>query len=250
MPAAIDLAIVDQVGLDAEVLHGEHLARAAEAGLHFVGDHDDPVRVADLAETLDELLRGDDEAALALHGLEHDRRHLLGCHARLERPVQLVEVVEGDAVDLRGERPQAGLVGVRLRGEAEREQRAPVEAAVEGDHRRPARIGARELDGVLDGLGARVEEGCLEVAPDGNELEETLGERDVVLVGNDREVGVGEALDLLLRCLDHPRVRVADVEAADAAREVDEGVPVHVRDRGALRLLDRRSAGRRRGAPR
>ena len=40
----------DQVGLDAEVLHGEDAARAAEAGLHLVGDQDDPVLVADRAQ--------------------------------------------------------------------------------------------------------------------------------------------------------------------------------------------------------
>jgi len=127
---------------------------------------------------------------------------------------------------------------VRLGREAEREQRAPVEAAVEGDDRRSPRVGACELDRVLDGLGAGVEEGGLEVAADRDELEEPLGERNVVLVGDDREVGVREALDLLLRGLDDPCVRVSDVEAADSAREVDERVAVDVGDRGAVRLLD------------
>ena len=59
-----------QVGLDAVVLHREHAPGAAEAGLHLVGDEHDPVLVADRAHAVDELLRRDDEAALALHGLE------------------------------------------------------------------------------------------------------------------------------------------------------------------------------------
>ena len=67
----------------------------------------------------------------------------------------------------------------------------------------------------------------------GTRLEQALGERDVVLVRDDREVGVREALDLLLRGLDDARMRVADVEAADAAGEVDERVAVDVGEQRA-----------------
>ena len=113
-----------------------------------------------------------------------------------------------------------------------------MKAAVEGDDGRPPRVGARELDRVLHSLGARVEEGRPLLAADRYELEQALGQRDVVLVRDDREVGVRETLDLLLRRLDDARVRVADVQAADAAREVDERVAVDVGDRRAVRLLD------------
>ena len=61
---------------------------------------------------------------------------------------------------------------------------------------------------------------------------------DVDLVRDDREVGVAEARELLLRGLDDPRVRVADVEAADAAGEVDERVAVDVGERRAAALGD------------
>ena len=81
-----------------------------------------------------------------------------------------VGVRERHAVDLGRERPEARLVGVHLRGEREREQRAAVEGAVEGDHRRAARVGARELDGVLDRLGAGVEERGLDRARDRHAL--------------------------------------------------------------------------------
>ena len=77
-PARDRLGDRHQVRLDAVVLHREELARAAEAGLHLVGDQDDPVLVADPAEAVDELGRSDDEAALALHRLEDDRGDLLG----------------------------------------------------------------------------------------------------------------------------------------------------------------------------
>src|SRR5206468_1340296 len=55
---------------------------------------------------------------------------------------------------------------------------------------------------------------------------------------DDREVGVAEPVELLLRGRDDPRVRVADVEAADAAGEVEERVPVDVRDERAAAFLD------------
>ena len=67
-PAAIDFATRHQVGLDAVVLDREHLPGAAEAGLDLVHDEDDPVLVADPAHSAHELLRRDDEAALALDG--------------------------------------------------------------------------------------------------------------------------------------------------------------------------------------
>ena len=47
MPEAIPLASSEDVGDDAEVLGGEHLARAAHAGLHLVEHQQDAVPVAD-----------------------------------------------------------------------------------------------------------------------------------------------------------------------------------------------------------
>ena len=67
--------------------------------------------------------------------------------------------------------------------------------------------------------------------------EQALGELDVRLVGDDREVGVDEAAELLCRRLDDARMRVTDVEAADAAGEVDEDVAVDVGERRAAPLL-------------
>ena len=67
----------------------------------------------------------------------------------------------------------------------------------------------------------------------GADRDQPLGELDVDLVRDDREVRVREARQLLLRGLDDLRVRVADVEAADAAREVDERVAVDVGERRA-----------------
>ena len=101
MPPAIDLATRDEVGLDAEVLHREHAAGAAEAGLHLVGDQHDAVLVADLAQAAQVLGAGRHEAALALHGLDDDRGHRLRRDARLQRAL---EVGQRDLGGVRAER--------------------------------------------------------------------------------------------------------------------------------------------------
>ena len=125
-----------------------------------------------------------------------------------------------------------------LRGQRHGHVRTAVERALVGDHRRAARGRLGDLDGVLDGLGAAVEERGLRRPADGQPLAQLLGELDVGVVRHDREVGVEEARDL---CLDGARdggVRVPDGKAADAAGEVDERVAVDVGDERALGALD------------
>ena len=51
-----------------------------------------------------------------------------------------------------------------------------MERALEADHGVAARVGARELDGVLDRLGAGVEERRLRRAGERREREQALGE--------------------------------------------------------------------------
>ena len=259
-PAAIDFATVIRSGSTPVVLDREDPAGAPEAGLDLVDDEDDPVLVADPAHALAELGRRDDEAAFALYRLDHDRGDVLGGDLRDERALERRERVcgaraavlvrERHAVDLGRERPEPRLVRVGLRGQGEREQRPAVEAALEGDHAGPPGVGARELDRVLDGLGARVEERGLGRAGHRRELESRSASVDVDLVRDDREVGVREARELLLRRRDDLRVRVADVQAADAAGEVDERVAVDVGQRGAPALRERRRAGTPRAGPR
>ena len=112
-----------------------------------------------------------------------------------------------------------------------------MEGALEGDDARPSRREPRDLDGVLDGLGARVEERRARRACERRQLAETLGELDVAGVGDDREVGVDKPRSLLLDRLDDVRVAVADVAHTDAAREVHERVAVDVGDGRVPRLF-------------
>lgn len=201
--------------------------------------------VAEGAQPAHELRVGGDEPALALLRLEHDRGHRLRRDVLSQHPLELRErlggaraavgVRERRPVDLGGERAHAGLVRMGLRGHGHRQQRPAVEAALERDHRRPARVQASELDGVLDGLGAGVEERGARVTGDRHERREPLRQLDEAAVRDDREVGVEEPGNLFLDRLDDPRVAVTDVDHADPAREVDEDVPVHVRDRRPLR---------------
>jgi len=113
-----------------------------------------------------------------------------------------------------------------------------VEAALERNHRRALRVRARELDRVLDCFRARVEERCLRRAAERRDRDQPFGERHVRLVRDDREIRVEVLRGLLLDRFDDSRVRVADVQAADAAREVDERVAVDVGQRRAFTVLD------------
>ena len=112
-----------------------------------------------------------------------------------------------------------------------------MERAFEGDDALALRVQPRELDRVLDGLRAGVEEGSALLAADRDERAEPLGELHVALVGDDGEVGVEEALDLLADRFEHPRMVVADVRDADSSDEVDERVAVDVRDRRSARAV-------------
>ena len=251
------LADGDQVGHDAGVLDAPERAGAAHAGLHLVVDVEDAVRLAPLVEAADELGRHDGEAALALHRLEDHAGHRGRIDGRLEHPVERVERVgRRDAairirrrrpVDLGRKRPHAALVD-ELGGQAHRQQRAAVEAAVEGDHRVAARVVAGDLDRVLDRLGARVDQQRLLLVVAGSELAQQAAHLEIRVVGGDREAGVHQLLGLRADRRDDRLGRVAEVEHADAAGEVDVLASVDVGQAGAVGVCgEDRLRSRRRG---
>ena len=154
----------NEIGLDVIVLDREQAPGARKAGLDLVCDEHDAVLVADLPHAAHELAGRDDESAFALHGLDDDRRHLLGRHLGNERVLERSEgrrcvrsavvVRERNPIDLGRERAETRLVRVGLRGERQGEQRAAMEAALECDHGRALRVRARKLHRVLDSLRA------------------------------------------------------------------------------------------------
>ena len=92
----------EQVGHDAGVLAGEELARAAEAGLHLVGDEQDAVLLGESPEPRQVLAGRHHEAALAEHRLHDHRRHLLGGHVALEEVLEGVHAGDAAAPGTRG----------------------------------------------------------------------------------------------------------------------------------------------------
>src|SRR6266508_3870101 len=145
-----------------------------------------------------------------------------------------VLIGEWGLVDLGRVRPEVLLVRLDAAGQAEGEQRAPVEGAAEADDGGPSGGGAGDFDRVLDRLRPGGEEHRLLVAPDRRHLAEALRKPQVRLVVDDLEGGMGGLLQLLVDRLHDARVRVADVHDADAAREVDVSLAADIPDLGAL----------------
>ena len=252
-PAAQCLAGDEQVGLDARVLDRPDRAGATAARLHLVGDVEDPVPLAELLQRGDELGRHRDEAAFALHRLEHDAGDRVRRDVLLEQELEPGERVLGRdtavrvrrrrAVDLGGERPEALLVD-ELRGHRHRQVGAAVEGAVEDDDARPPGRGARDLDGVLDGFGARVDEQRLGLARARPERVQPPGDLDVRLVHPDHEALVQVVIDLLVHRADDGLRVVPEVLARDPAGEVEQLVAVGVPERRALGAGDDEIGGR------
>src|SRR5699024_1861755 len=68
----------DEIGDDALPFGGEHLPGAGEAGLDLVGDEDDALLAGVVDQRRQEALGRNNEAALALDGLDDDRGDVFG----------------------------------------------------------------------------------------------------------------------------------------------------------------------------
>ena len=85
IPEAIPLATQQDVGDDAGVLGGEHLAGAPHAALHLVEHQQDAVQIAERAQPRQEVRRRHDVAPFAQHRLDDDGRDVLGRRHRGEQ---------------------------------------------------------------------------------------------------------------------------------------------------------------------
>ena len=239
-------------GRHARVIRAEHLAGAADAGLHFVEHEQDPVLVAELPQALQEPVRRHEVAALALQRLDHDRRDFLRRHVALEQHADVIEhglalvaAREQRAVRIRvghvrhagHGREEARLLRVLAGRERQRAHGAAVEAAEEGDDAAALRHVARELQCALDRLRARLaEEGHARLA-DRHDRGEALGERGhllVPVVARDVQEFPGRLLDRF----HDARMRVAGRADGDARCEIEEAVAVDVPGLGALAVRD------------
>ena len=259
-PPPSDFAVTIKIGLDAVALAGEQRAGAPEAGLHFVGDEEDAVLVAEIDQHLEIVRRRRDESAFAENRLgDHGgdffvRDHALEGVFEMARAVEIagrilqriraaIAIRERNAIDLAGKRRESGLVRMRLAGEGQRHHGAAVEGVFEGDDAGTLGVGARDLDRVLDGLGAAVHEDRLLRKLAGRDFVHALGEADVALVRRDLHAGVQEAVELIFHRVDDRFLAMADVEAADAAGEIEVAVAVDVFEPGVFGLgdVDRRA---------
>ena len=133
------------------------LSGAAVSGLHLVADEQDVLRGGKLRRALDECLRQRDDAALALHDLDHDGGAFVRGHLRLEI-VEIVRLGIGKALRQR----QKVVVEHVLTGRGECCDRAAVEAVFERDDGVVfralvlSRVFARGFDGAFVGLRAGV----------------------------------------------------------------------------------------------
>ena len=167
--AGDSLGHADDVGLDAVVLDGEHLAGATEPALHLVGDEHDPVLLASFDEARHERLRRRDVTTLAQHRLEDDGCGLVRRGHRLQQVIEALQRLGHRNVLVRcqwirerrnedagrqGEVPGA-ISGLRCR-HRHRHVCAAVEAAAEDDGVRALGDLLGQLDRSLGDLGARV----------------------------------------------------------------------------------------------
>ena len=165
----------DKIRLDAVALAGKQRAGAAETRLHFVGNKEDAVLVAEIDQHLEVIRRRRDESAFTQNWLGDHGSDFFVCHHALERVFEMTRAVkiargifhvigaaiavgERDAIHLAGKRRESGLVRMRLAGEGQRHHGAAVEGVFEGDDAGALGVGAGDLDRVLDRLGAAVDE--------------------------------------------------------------------------------------------
>ena len=113
MPEAMPLARANDVRLDSSVFAGPPLSCAAHSRLHFVRDEQDSVLAADALQTLQELCRRGQVAALALNRLDENSGDFFGIDAAAEQFVfEVAQAILGSAL---GAHAIRAAIGVRIR---------------------------------------------------------------------------------------------------------------------------------------
>ncbi len=245
----------DDIRFDVKMLDRPPLAGASHAALDFVGDEQDVVLVAQFAQGGEEPGGRNDVAALALDGLDQDAGNLIG---REDVTEDLVFNIANDrlAVVLTGQPVQDGTVGIReggvdhavherikaavvsglAGGEGDRAHGASVESAGKADEIGAPAVVTGKLDGGLDRLGTRVSHEGGGVLCKRGDLVELFPQGDPFFVIKVRR-NMNELLSLILDGFDHLRMAVTGGDDGDAGSKIEEAIPVHVPDLGALAVV-------------
>ena len=155
MPDAMPLAMTTMSGRASYHSVAKKRPVRPVAGLHLVGDEQDAVAVGHLAQGGEEAVGRDDVAALAEDRLHQERGHVIGVDERREQLVDLGQAVQASGrlgvapgrvaqrvrvrreVHAAEERLEVAAVLDPGAGERHGPVGAAVEAAAEGDDRRP-----------------------------------------------------------------------------------------------------------------
>ena len=203
-----------------------------EAGHHLVGDHQDVVARADLANARDVAVGRDQDAVRPDDRLEEDRGDALGALVADDVLESLEALGHGTgfrlspAVGVRvaDDADDARLVGpaARVAGQGHRPERRTVVGAIAGEDLVPAGDVAGELDGVLDRLRtAKREEDLIHVAR--QDLGELRSESRPDLRG-EGGLHVLELQRLGRDRVDDPAVAVTDVDRHQLAVEIEDAL--------------------------
>ena len=205
------------VGRHAGALVSEDLAGAAHAALHLVEDQQQAVLVAQFAQGFEELRRRCAHTALALHGLDHDRRGL-----RADRLLHRIEVAERDLVEALDRRAEPFEIFLLAAG-GDGRKRTAVERAFESDDAIALGLAAGvlvfacHLDRALDSFRAGVCEECdVGEARLAQPVGEPLAVRHLVEIGD-----VPDLAELLGHRLDEMRMAVTEAVHRNARAEIE-----------------------------
>ena len=114
---------------------------------------------------------------------------------------------------------------------------------LDGDDLAATGVGAGNLDRVLDGLGAGVEEGCALLVRTRSEFAELLANLYLRVAPNNHEARVRQLLNLALHTLYDPRRTHTNRRHSDASTEIDDGVAIDVKQDSAAATFHEHGEG-------
>jgi hypothetical protein len=118
-----------------------------------------------------------------------------------------------------------------------------VECVLKADDRLPLRVAARDLDGILNRFRARVHQYGFLRSLARYQRVQLLANGDIAFVGQHVKTGVQKTIQLAAHGINHRRRAMSGVEAADAARKVDQAIAVDIFDDPTFGLGNKNRGG-------